>query len=546
MEMIELSSFMARILIGTDYSIPVSIIDALPDLIQKTYLPAIYHGEMMYMFMGRSTSVDPFQNAAHILLDCYTTSCLITDATTRDNIVASCRNSIQPLAYTATVFGGMSPMRDKPVYNNLMGESSTNSSDDLFALFYPCGDRLIFQTPRFRFGLSMSSARIGKFESINNMNTTGWYLGDGMTYLYLPTDREQYVGYFNASNLNWYRLPGTTVDVMKRNAETGNYGLFGIPNNQTNWVGGLHFRGIYAQAGMHLQSQISSLNAKKSWFCFTEEIVCLGAGISMTEQRKAESIIENRKSKLAITIDGQARENKKGVELSHVNPSYMHLEGTGGYYFPDTTQTVYSFCNYDGYSMIYFSHGVAPQDASYSYVLLPGMSLETTADYAAQPAIRVLSNDTSVQAVLHVPTNVVGINFWNANAIYGVSSDGPASIMLQQEEKDLFIAISEPTWKRTSQVITLDGDFRLRDTSVPGIAAVNSDGTNTTISINTTDRLGQPVELQLRGVLNPESIDNVPEDVQHSHPKVEKVISNGYFRIRINSRTYNALGQCVE
>ena len=548
MEMIELSSFMARILDGTDFTIPASIITALPDLIQKTYLPAIYKGEMMYMFMGRSTvSVNPFQNADHILLDCYLSTQLLSDDATKDNIIASCKSSIQPLEYSATTFGGMSPLRDKPVYENLMNSNAgANAGADTFALFYPCGDRLIFQTPKFRFGLSMSSARIGKFESINNMNTTGWYLGDGLTYIYLPTDRDQYVGYFS-NNLNWYRLPGITVDPLKRSAETNNYGLFGTPRTQKDWVGGLHFRNRYAIAGMHLQSQISSLNARKSWFCFTDEIVCLGAGITMTENRKAESVIENRKSKLAITIDGAPRENKKGVELTHTNPSYMHLVGTGGYYFPDANQSVCSFVSYDGYSMIYFNHGIAPTNASYSYVLLPGMSLDSTAAYAANPAIRVLRNDASVQAVFHQPTGVAGINFWDADTLYGIISDGPASIMLQQETNDLFIAISEPTWKRTTQVITLDGDFKLRKTSAPGIAAVVSNGTTTTITINTTDRWGQAVELQLRGVLNPDPFQDLPEEINATaNAKAEKLIQNGQLFICINDIIYNALGQRVQ
>ena len=34
-------------------------------------------------------------------------------------------------------------------------------------------------------GISMSSSRTGKYESINGENQKGWYTGDGMTYIYL-------------------------------------------------------------------------------------------------------------------------------------------------------------------------------------------------------------------------------------------------------------------------------------------------------------------------------------------------------------------------
>lgn len=539
MEMIELSSFMARILPGTAFTVPSSITAALPDLIQRTYLPTIYKGEMMYMFMGRSTSVNPFQNAGHILLDSYLSAKeYVSDVTVQNDIIALCQQSMLAPTYTVA-FGGMSPLRDKPVYNALQAEPvPTVTSDEHYSIFYPCGDRLIFQTDKFRFGLAMSSARIGKFESINNMNTKGWYTGDGMTYLYLPSDRNHYVGYFSA-NLNWYRLSGTTVDVLKRNDETGNYGLFGTPANQKDWIGGLAFRNRYAIAGMHLQSQIGSLQARKSWFCFTDEIVCLGTGISMTEQRKAETIIENRKSKLAITIDGEARQNKKGVELTHENPSWMHLEGTGGYYFPNANQTVYSYVNYDGYSMIYFNHGEAPTNASYAYVLLPAMTADETSAYAANAPLRILRNDTVIQAVEHTSSGVAGINFWSAGSTYGITSDGEASVMLLQSGEDLFLSVSEPTWKRTSQVLTLAGDFRLRKSSVDGIVSLQSNGQTTTLTINSKDRWGQSLDLQLRGVLD------TTQDIEQTEIgcQAQKIIQNGQLIIRINGRKYNALGQ---
>ena len=49
----------------------------------------------------------------------------------------------------------------------------------------------------------MSSSRIGKFESINNENTKGWYTGDGMTYVYLHVNdyASNYWEY-----INYYRL----------------------------------------------------------------------------------------------------------------------------------------------------------------------------------------------------------------------------------------------------------------------------------------------------------------------------------------------------
>ena len=50
-------------------------------------------------------------------------------------------------------------------------------------------DKAIAQINGVGLGISLSSTRTGKYESINEENKKGWYQGDGMTYIYLsPQD----------------------------------------------------------------------------------------------------------------------------------------------------------------------------------------------------------------------------------------------------------------------------------------------------------------------------------------------------------------------
>jgi len=170
------------------------------------------------------------------------------------------------------------------------------------------------------------------------------------------------------------------------------------------------------------------------------------------------------------------------------------------------------------------------------------MTMDETAAYAASPQVSVLRNDTVMQAVMHHPSGVVGVNFWNAGSLYGVASDGAASVMLQQSGQDLFITVSEPTWKRTSQVITLAGDLKLRKASLESIVSVQSDGTKTTITINSKDRWGQAVELQLRGELDFGPQEGVEQTASFC-PQVTKMIQDGQLLIRSGNRLYNAFGQ---
>ncbi len=539
LEIIEYAAFMGIVLKNTQFSIPESVIDILPTWIEQTYLPAIYKGEMLQMFMGRSANKNPFENGYKTILHIYSaTKTTLSTHPAYERIMVACRQQISSPASYTTALGGLSPLLDKPLLDSITSYSSTNT-DSTFSKVYPCGDRVIHQTARFRFGLSMSSSRIGKFESINNANTKGWYQGDGMTYLYLPSDRQHYVGYYG-TNLNWYRLPGTTVDVTKRAEETHNYGLFGIPSHAKDWTGGVSLHNRFSVAGMYLVGQKSSLEAKKSWFMFDDEVVCLGAGITLTDNQRVESIIEQRKSTSEITIDGIARAKKKGTDLPFVNPQYLHLEGTGGYYFPDSV-TIHTFVSYDGYSLFYFDHGTAPINSTYSYVLLPGMSKEQTAAYADTPKVQILANTPMVQAVCQKEQNVVGINFWEAAKVSGVRADGAASVLLQQREDTLYISVSDPTWKRATQVITLDGAFQLSgDQPDELMSIVNNGDSITRLNIRTENRMGQSSTLVLLGQLTTSGLH------QESTTLASKYFRNGQVLIQKNGRNYTILGVPIE
>ena len=55
-----------------------------------------------------------------------------------------------------------------------------------FSKVYSILDKAVSQINGIGFGISLSSTRIGKYESINGQNTRGWYQGDGMTlYIFI-------------------------------------------------------------------------------------------------------------------------------------------------------------------------------------------------------------------------------------------------------------------------------------------------------------------------------------------------------------------------
>lgn len=491
-EIIGTSSLMIAVLEGTGIGLSGEIKASLLTWIKKAYFPAFYDGEMMRMFMGRGVTKNPFELARRVALDIAETTAILDNANDKKEIREVCKRMFTHNSYYTDIYNGIDPVIDKPRLDELLNDASlNNATSSSFNLVLTAGDRIIHHRPGFRFGISMSSSRIGKFESINNENTKGWYLGDGMTYLY-NSDRSQYVNYF--SNVDTKRLPGTTVDVIERQATVNNYGLFGIPTNAKDWAGGVSLRKFYGTAGMHLVGEVSSLEAKKSWFMFDNEIVALGAGIKLTEARNVETIIENRQSLQALIVDNVSKPATKGWTGTLDNPSWIYLEGTSGYYFPEQT-AVNAYRDNNGFTQLYINHGVSPSSGKYAYVLLPGETKQGTSDYSVNPDIQILSNTDKIQAVLERKLNVIGVNFWEAGEIDIVKSDHPASVMLQRTQDTVYLSASDPTWKQSEIRLKIKGNYHV--VSESGRVSILVNGSDTDIRINTADRMGMSEDIIL-------------------------------------------------
>jgi len=485
---------------GTGLGLTTALKSTLVRWIDGAFLPSLYEGEMMNLFTGRINYVNPHSTGKTILLNTVLAANLFA---TTDNarIKSICKRMLMNDSYWNNQYDGLSlPMM--PVIQSFLTDNNiTASTNQSFSKVFSAGDKVIHNRPDYRFGISMSSSRIGKFESINGDNPCGWYLGDGMTYIH-NSDRNQYVDYF--ASVDPYRLPGTTVDPVTRTLVSvvgavgdGNYGFFGVPSNAKDWVGGTSLRNIYSVAGMDLVGEVSSLKAKKSWFMFDNEIVALGAGISLTDARAPMTIIENRsplgktnsKTIPILTIDNIVKSTAKDWSEDIVSPKWACLEGTGGYYFPQN-YTVTASRDQNGFTQMLINHGISPTNDNYSYVLLPNATIQITASYAASQEVQILSNTKDIQAVKETKLNILGANFWIAGQIDILKSSNPASVMLQVSKDTIYFSVSDPTWLQTSLALTINGNYIVGAGTDASITATIS-GQKTNITVNVTDKMGK-------------------------------------------------------
>ncbi|MFI6920200.1 polysaccharide lyase 8 family protein [Nonomuraea spiralis] len=309
-------------------------------------------------------------------------------------------------------------------------------------------DRVVHRRPTWAYAIAMSSERIGAAEAMNQENLHGWYTGDGMTYLYTGGD----LTHWNDDlwpTIDPYRLPGTTVDTRGR-ADLP-HGKRRLP--PTPWAGGVALDGEYGVAAMKLIADGSSLRARKAWFLLDDAVIALGAGITASDGRRVETVVENR--------------NTHGAHPPLTRgDGWIHLDGVAGYALLDGAEAKVVRERRTGrwrdidtgattggdttpvsrhYTTIIVDHGVDPRRSRYAYAVLPDASATQTAAYAGR--VKVLANNRTVQAVSR--DDLIAAVFWRAGSVetaHGrLTADGPCTLLARRDGHRVRLAVSDPS-----------------------------------------------------------------------------------------------------
>ncbi|MFF4255832.1 polysaccharide lyase 8 family protein [Streptomyces sp. NPDC001663] len=322
--------------------------------------------------------------------------------------------------------------------------------------------------------LSMADRRITYYETGGGENLHGWHTGSGMLYWWGDTFANgQYSDAFWPT-VDPYRLPGITASRKVLADAAG--GDWGAPVPDVDWVGGAT-DGQRAAIGQHLKGLLSTLTAKKSWFCLDDAIVCLGAGIRCTDGTAVESTVENRNlgptGNAPFIVDGTAKPATYPWSESLTGAEWAHIGGHGGYVFPggaavealrDARDGSWNSINTGGstavlnrkYLTMYVDHGTDPANATYAYVLLPGASSAQTAARAADTTwLTVLANTDDQQGIGVPPLGFTGVNFWSGGTVGALVASDPCCVMIsERSDGTAVICVSDPTRMRTSLTLT--------------------------------------------------------------------------------------------
>lgn len=283
---------------GTSWEPVVPGLSHVYSWVYDSYEPVIYKGAMMDMVRGRAISRNYEQDhvVGHNTIAAIIRLAQMAPAADAQRMKSMVKAWIQ--SDTAFSFYKDASLSIALSAKEIMNDSSiTLRPEQIQTKVFAGMDRAVHLRPDFGFGVSMSSKRIGTYESTNGENLKGWYTGAGMTSLY-NNDLQQYTDYW--PTVNKYRLPGTTVDTMARTTDGEGAGFI----SPKTWAGGTELLGESATVGMDLKGYGSTLTAKKSWFMLGDQVVALGTGIKSTDGRTIETTIENRMLNKSHTTRG--------------------------------------------------------------------------------------------------------------------------------------------------------------------------------------------------------------------------------------------------
>lgn len=344
-----------------------------------------------------------------------------------------------------------------------------------FAKFFWQTEHFVFQRPTFYTTVRMFSTRNRNMEEpYNGPGKTTHHRADGTNYLFLKGNE-----YHNIWPVyDWQKISGTTVMQKPK--------LHGIENIQleglTDFVGAVT-DGLYGAVVFDFTSPHDLVKAKKAWFFFDEEYVCLGTDIKSQPNLPVATTIDQALMQGDVTVmqNGQVKKLTPGHhELKDLKAVYHN---NIGYILPtpatlnlsnqpekgswaaitDQKNISQAEVTKDVFKL-WFNHGNRPNNASYQYIIVPAVSEQAFRETSQNNRqIEIIANTAQVQAVKNNKSGIAQMAFHKAGEVnvannLKLSLDSQGMAMLKmQGEKIQELTVSDPSRKLKSLLVTLSG-----------------------------------------------------------------------------------------
>ena len=323
------------------------------------------------------------------------------------------------------------------------------------------------QRPGFFASVRMHSSRNNTMEQPHNEEGLKMHhVGDGSSFISITG--QEYLDIFPV--WDWQKIPGTTVVQKPVHPHWNEIARKGL----TDFVGGVS-DGKFGAAAFDFRSAHDPLSARKAWFFFDDEYVCLGAGITAEAENPVYTTLNQCRLNGAVVVQSRKDEitPQKGKHSFH-HVSWVWHDRVG-YVFPGTQKVSLSNATATGswrginhqarssaepvqldVFSLWLDHGVKPRQAEYAYIVLPLTEPASLEAYTRDSPIEILSNTAEIQAVLHKAMNRSQIVFYQPGKIkindnISLAAANPCMVMVRTIGKNVeSITASDPTRKLDS------------------------------------------------------------------------------------------------
>jgi chondroitin AC lyase len=310
----------------------------------------------------------------------------------------------------------------------------------------------------FYTSIKYASSRVRATESGIGENQKGWYLGRGVQFIFRTGLEYQQI----FPIWDWKRLPGIL-------AEQGNDSLplytWGIgAEGKKAFAGGVS-DGHYGAVAYDYD--YLTVKAKRFWVCFDKELVCLGAGVSCSGDNSLFQSINQCFQNGEVTIGdntGKYAAFAEGEKTSK-DISWVHHDSIG-YFFPLQKNITVKAQKQSGswrevnnqpsnsdsiiskpVFSVWIDLGKKVTNESFSYVIVPNISTKEASSYSNP--IKVLRNDTSVQAVQNTLLGLTASSFYQPGSLniakgLKLSVNMPVMVMFRQTTDSVNLSVSSP------------------------------------------------------------------------------------------------------
>lgn len=289
------------------------------------------------------------------------------------------------------------------------------------------GDYTLHVRPGYTFDVRTVSTRTMRCEYGNGENLKTYFMSDGCTNMVIKGN--EYAGIF--AMWDWTRIPGVTAPQM----QTISMAASDWQTKGTSKFAGGVSDSIYGATAYYYEDKYKNINttARKAWFFFDDEVVCLGAGITSTATAPVNTTVNQctlAGGKATVFAEGKVSEVAMG-EYAYDNNLNWAWHNNIGYVFPqggnvfllnqsrsgswyDINTTASKTVMKKNVFTLGINHGQLPENATYAYIVVPNKTSAAEMNAYPMDNIEILANTDSMQIVRNKKLGIWEFIFYRA------------------------------------------------------------------------------------------------------------------------------------